>query len=134
MGKLFDPTRKKYIEATPEELVRQWFIKFIEAKGYPITNIKTEQQLQLAGKVFRADIVVYHNGKPVLLVECKAPHIKLSKDTLEQIWKYNYVLGAKFLVLTNGKNILFCKTKGNECDFLDKFLTWSELLEELNVE
>ena len=131
MAKIFDTTRKKYVEATPEEVVRQWFIKFLESLGYPVANISTEQQLQLAGKLFRADIVVYHDGKPVMLVECKAPNVKLSRETLEQIWKYNYVLGAKFLVLTNGKNILFCKTVENDCEFLNKFLTWRELLDEL---
>ncbi len=129
MAKVFDPTRKKYIELTPEELVRQKFIRFLQSKGYPVTNIRTEQTLTVGQKKFRADIVVYYRQKPIMLVECKSPKVKLSQDTLEQIWKYNYAIGAKFLVLTNGKNILFCKIENNHCKFLQEFLTWQQITE-----
>ncbi len=130
MAKIFDPTRKKYIELKPEEAVRQHFVKFLQSKGYPITNIRTEQTLTVGQKKFRADIVVYYKQKPLMLVECKSPKVKLSQDTLEQIWKYNYAIGAKFLVLTNGKNILFCKIENNQCKFLHEFLTWQQITEQ----
>ncbi len=127
MAKIFDPTRKKYVKATPEEIVRQKFVKFLLSKGYPITNIRTEQTLELAGKQFRADIVVYKNSEPVMIVECKAPDVKINASTLEQAWIYNYVLEAKYLVLTNGNTILLCKVAGGQCQFLSEFLTYEQL-------
>ena len=47
-GKLsiFDNLRKKYVSLTPEEWVRQHFIRYlIEEKGYPVTLFAIEKQL-----------------------------------------------------------------------------------------
>ncbi len=127
MKKIFDPTRKKYVAATPEELVRQGFIKFLLSRGFPIEVIKTEVSLDFASARKRADIVVYYRSKPVLIVECKAPDVKIGSDTLTQIWQYFYSLGALYLVLTNGKQTFICRVDQGKCEFLTDFPSWEQV-------
>ncbi|MFZ2282694.1 MAG: type I restriction enzyme HsdR N-terminal domain-containing protein, partial [Lutibacter sp.] len=39
---------------------------------------------------------------PHIIVECKAPSIKISQDTFDQIARYNLKLEANYLIVTNG--------------------------------
>jgi len=51
----------------------------------------------------RADLIVNNRElEPVILVECKAPSVKIGKDAFDQIAKYNFSLKAKYLYVTNG--------------------------------
>ncbi len=128
MDKLFDPTRKKYVASTPEEKVRQGFIRFLRQKGYPIEIMKTEVSLEFAGQKRRADIVIYIKQKPVMIVECKAPSVDITPTTFEQIWQYFYSLGAKYLVLTNLKQTFVCYVDSdNSCNFLSSFPSYEEV-------
>lgn len=104
---IFDPLRKKNVAATPEEIVRQHFIKYLnEKRGWPIGLMKSEVEItidKIKGSKFRCDIVGYNsNSKPLLIVECKANNIKISKKTFEQIWKYAIILKVRWIVVTNG--------------------------------
>jgi hypothetical protein len=101
---IFDRVRKKYLILTPEEWVRQNFISYlIEDKKYPSSLISIESGLRYHQLSKRTDILVYSSqGKPFLLVECKAPEIKLKNETFEQISRYNAVVKAEFLIVTNG--------------------------------
>ncbi len=128
MDKIFDPTRRKYVAATPEEKVRQDFIRFLQSKGFPLEIIKTEVSLEFAGLRRRADIVIYQKQKPWIIVECKAPSVNITRETFEQIWQYFYSLDAEFLVLTNSKKIYLCHVDSDKkCNFLDSFPTYLEL-------
>ncbi len=107
-GKLYiyDITRRKYVALTPEEKVRQQIIYLLIKKGYPVNLIKTEQPIKVYGKPKRMDIVVYNKkGLPFMIAECKAPSIKLTNKVLEQIAKYNLPQQAKYLLITNGKEL-----------------------------
>lgn len=107
---VFDRTRKKFVALTPEEEVRQAVIKWLtESAGIPAGVISCEHILKINGRNFRADIVVFgKNLNPVLLVECKAPHIKLDNSVIEQILLYNSRLKVRYLMITNGtKTFLF---------------------------
>lgn len=54
--------------------------------------------------------MVYNpDGSIFLLVECKAPSIKITQDTFDQIARYNLALRAEHLMVTNGLNHYFCK-------------------------
>lgn len=101
---VFDPLRKKYVALTPEERVRQSFIRWLnDARGYPLSLMASEYSIQLGKKDFRCDIVCFSsNLQPLLAVECKAPHVKLECETAEQICRYNMVLKVRYLVITNG--------------------------------
>lgn len=108
---IFDKLRKKYIVLTPEEWVRQHFVYFlIEEKKYPVTLIALEKQLTINNLKKRSDILVFNtDGKPEIIVECKAPSIKITQNTFDQIARYNLKLRANYLILTNGLEHFYCK-------------------------
>lgn len=101
---IFDIVRKKYILLTPEEWVRQHFLNFLISNlSVPLTMISIETSLRYNKLSKRADILVYsNNGLPLLLVECKAPTVKLSRDTLLQLSIYNKDINVPLLAITNG--------------------------------
>ena len=101
---VFDPLRKKYVALTPEERVRQSFIRWLnDARGYPLSLMASEYSIQFGKKDYRCDIVCFSsNLQPLLAVECKAPHVKLECEAAEQICRYNMVLKVRYLVITNG--------------------------------
>ncbi len=102
--KIFDPLRRKYLVLTPEEFVRQLFVLYlIEEKNYNKNLIKIEKTLQVNQLTKRCDILIYNKAfQPVCIVECKAPHIKISADTFRQIATYNMPLQVKTLIVSNG--------------------------------
>ena len=102
---IFDPARKKYVRLTPEEWVRQNFMRYLcQEKGYPLSRMAVEKRLKSPlGLVRRADIVVYdRHTRPDIIVECKAPSVLVTQETMDQVMRYNGVLGARILCLTNG--------------------------------
>lgn len=108
MEQIFDRIRGTYLKATPEELVRQRLICWLEESGIVPAGIGREVPVEVAGRTLRADLVVYSKqGKPYLLIECKAPSVAISEDTLLQVFEYNKVLGAGYVMVSNGRNS-FC--------------------------
>lgn len=109
-GTVFDPLRKKHVSLTPEEQVRQHFIHWLNAeRGYPLQLMASEYTIKLGNKSFRCDIVAFDNNlKPQIIVECKAPHVKLSNTVLQQVLNYNLVLKVPHLVITNGESTCVC--------------------------
>ena len=101
---IFDVIRKKYVALTPEEWVRQHVVHYlINEKGYPKSLINVEKQLLVNNLKKRTDIVVFTNtGIPLIIVECKAPSVKITQKTFDQIVRYNLKLNAKYLMLSNG--------------------------------
>jgi len=101
---VWDPIRKKWLVLTPEEWVRQHVIGYLTGdRGMDPMLIKLEQGLTLYNTARRADIVVYdRSAAPRMVVECKAPHIKLTRDVVEQAVRYNLVLEVPYIVITNG--------------------------------
>ena len=108
---IFDIIRKKYVVLSPEEWVRQHIIHYlITVKRYPKSLIAVEKQLMVNTLTKRFDILVFNNnGCPGLIVECKAPSIKIKQDTFDQIARYNLKLNADYLMVTNGLRHYFCK-------------------------
>lgn len=108
---IFDELRKKYVVLTPEEWVRQHFIQYlIHQKGYPVSLIAVEKQLIINNLKKRTDILIFScTGLPNIIVECKAPHVKITQDTFDQIARYNLKLNANYLIVTNGLHHYYCK-------------------------
>jgi hypothetical protein len=108
---IFDNLRKKYMVLTPEEWVRQHFVQFlIQEKKYPVSLIALEKQLTINNRKKRTDILVFNKeGYPEIIVECKAPKIKITQATFDQIARYNLKLKANFLIVTNGLEHFYCK-------------------------
>ena len=107
---IFDVVRKKFVVLQPEEWVRQHCIQYlIQEKNYPISLINVEKVVLINGLKKRYDIVIFDsNGSLVLVVECKAPKVKISQTTFDQIARYNLTLKAHYLMVTNGLNHYFC--------------------------
>ena len=108
---VFDVIRKKYFVLTPEEWVRQHFIHYLNTeKNYPMGLMGVEKMVKYNALKTRADIVLYTTeGKAKMIVECKAPNVKITQDTFNQIAKYNFKLKVLFLVVTNGMQHFCCK-------------------------
>jgi hypothetical protein len=107
---IFDPIRKKNIVLTPEEWVRQHVIAFlVQTQKYPMSLIAVERMINFNQLKKRFDVLVYNkSGKPEILIECKAPEVKLSSETLFQIATYNMIFKVPYLFVSNGmKHLLF---------------------------
>ncbi len=126
---IFDPIRKKFIILTPEEWVRQHVVEFlIQNCNYPKSYINVEKLLKINDLNKRYDVVVFNpDGTVFLLVECKAPEIKINQATFDQIARYNMVLKSNYLMVTNGLNHYFC-----EIDFENQKYTFLKQLPEIN--
>ena len=108
---VFDEIRKKFVILQPEEWVRQHCVKYLQKElDYPLSLINVEKKLSVAGLTKRYDIVVFKNdGSIHLIVECKAPEIKITQNTFDQIARYNMVMNADYLMVTNGLDHYFCQ-------------------------
>lgn len=108
---IFDVIRKKFVVLQPEEWVRQHVVHYlIDNKKYPKSHINVEKQLKINFLKKRYDVVVFNsNGSIEILVECKAPEIKIDQTTFDQIARYNMNLEAKYLIVTNGLEHFYCK-------------------------
>ena len=101
---IYDSLRKKYVALTPEEWVRQHFVSYLTGwLGYPPGLIRVEAAFRLNSMLRRADILVHDRaGEPVLIVECKAPEVKITQEVFDQIINYNFSYEVRYLVVTNG--------------------------------
>jgi hypothetical protein len=108
---IFDSVRKKYLVLTPEEWVRQNFIQFlIHEKSYPPSLILIEKGLNVHQLKRRFDAVVYTNGgQPAMLLEFKAPGVKVNQQVFQQIANYNLQLRVKYLLVSNGLKHYCCE-------------------------
>lgn len=108
---IFDEIRRKFIILTPEEWVRQHVVRyFLKEKNYPKSLINVEKLLKINGLTKRYDVVVFNpDGSIFILVECKAPEVKVSQATFDQIARYNLTMKAQYLMVTNGLNHYFCQ-------------------------
>jgi len=108
---VFDEIRKKTLLLTPEEWVRQHFVQFLVAqKKYPKSLIQLEGGLKLHGMTKRSDILVYNSSaEKTLLVECKAPSVKITQAVFDQIARYNMVHRVALLAVTNGLQHYYCR-------------------------
>ena len=114
---IYDDIRKKYLVLTPEEWVRQNFVKYmVNELNYPKGLMAIEKGLKVNKLQRRTDVVVYNKAmNPMLIVECKATDVKITQETFNQIANYNIALKVPYLVVTNGLNHYISKI-----DFKDK--------------
>lgn len=108
--KIFDPLRRKYIILTPEEWVRQNFTAYlINELKFPASLMANEVSIKLNNTARRCDTIVYGSkGEPLVIIEYKAPTINITQKTFDQIVRYNMVLKAKYLVVSNGLTHYCC--------------------------
>jgi hypothetical protein len=129
---VLDIFRKRYVLFTLEEEVRQRFARYlVEEKGYPASLILTEHTLKLNNMVRRCDILVHRPaGTPAVLVECKSPAVKISRETFDQAARYNIVFRVRYLMVTNGLKHYCCYIdfENREVRYLDAIPSYEELV------
>jgi hypothetical protein len=120
--------RKKSLVLTPEEWVRQHLIHFlIQEKQIPIGLIAAEMAIEINQLSRRCDVVVFGiDGKPRLIVECKAPEINLTEKTFNQIAQYNAALNVDLLMVTNGIQHIVCQIdrENTQLNYLEDLPQW----------
>lgn len=130
-SEIFDEIRKRFVALTPEEWVRQNFIKYLTSeKGYPASLIYVEMSLKVNKMLKRCDIVVYNmDGKPTAIVECKSAETLIKQEIFDQAARYNITLKVNYLIITNGISHLCAKIdhQYNKTSFLRSVPFFSEL-------
>ena len=108
---IFDEFRKKFVVLTNEEWVRQHFAHFmVNQKLYPKSLLALEYSFKLKTRHKRIDILAFSpNGKPLLVVECKAAKVEINQKVFDQIARYNMAFKVQYLVITNGIHHYACK-------------------------
>lgn len=108
--RVLDPLRQRFVALTPEEWVRQHFVHFLIAfKGYPAGLMGNEVTITLNNTSKRCDTVIYdRQGTPWMIVEYKAASIAITQNVIDQILRYNLVLKAPFLTVSNGIQTYCC--------------------------
>jgi len=107
---VYDQFRRKYVRLTPEEWVRQNFASYlVNEKAFPASRMMLEKSLKINKLSKRCDIIVCNDsGAPALIIECKAPEIKIGQKTFEQVSVYNIAFKVEYLIITNGMQHFCC--------------------------
>lgn len=129
---ILDEVRKKYLVLAPEEWVRQHCVKFLhQTKDFPLSLLAIEKQIKVNTMARRCDIVAYKSdGTPLLIVECKAPNVKITRDVFEQIAAYNTRLKVEYLFVTNGLQHFCCRIdfENNKAEFIKDIPNYDDLM------
>lgn len=134
-GKLqiFDPLRKCHVALTPEEWVRQHFVNFlIESRGFPAALMANEVTITVNGMKRRCDTVVYDRQlQPRVIVEYKAPTVKITKEVFAQISRYNLTLKVDYLIVSNGLQHYCCRMDypNNSYSFMQEIPEYTKIVQ-----
>lgn len=101
---VFDAVRGRWLVLTPEEWVRRHVVEYMLLEcGFEPQQIVEEYPVNINGMSQRADIVaIGSDAKPMVVVECKEPNVRIDRSVLDQAVRYNSILGCRYIVLTNG--------------------------------
>lgn len=127
---VLDPFRRKWVAATPEEMVRQRFCFYlVNDLHYPQGLIANEFTIDVNGQKQRCDTLVFKNGHFVMLVEYKAPDVEITQATFDQISRYNSMIKASYAVVTNSVKCYCCKFDfaKHQSSFVEVLPFWEEL-------
>ncbi|MBQ9074170.1 MAG: type I restriction enzyme HsdR N-terminal domain-containing protein [Muribaculaceae bacterium] len=131
--RIFDLLRNRYVALTPEEWVRQHFTSFlINYKQFPKSLMANEIGITLNGTRRRCDTVVFDKqGKPLVIIEYKAPSVNVTQLTFDQIVRYNMALQARYLIVSNGLSHYCCRINydNHSYSFLPDIPDYTELVQ-----
>ena len=129
---ILDHLRKKFVKLTPEEWVRQNFVQYLIHEGkYPPGLLGIEVLSRYNKMKRRVDILIHNrSGEPVMIVECKAPEVKIDDKVFDQIVCYNMGFQVPYIVVTNGLDHYACKINlaDKKYDFLLAIPLYEDLL------
>lgn len=124
---IWDEVRRRWVRLTPEEWVRQNFIQYlIKECNYPASLMSVEKEIMLEDMRKRCDIVLYHQQKPWMIVECKEMNIPLNDTVLKQALTYNISLPVAYLVITNGRTAHIFNRNNSSLMEVDALPAWGQ--------
>lgn len=131
LEEIWDTQRKRWVRLTPEEWVRQHFVHFlISEQGFPSGCIGNEMSIKVGQLEKRCDSVIFgKDGKPLMIVEYKAPTVAITQKVFNQISRYNITLQVDWLIVSNGLLHYCChlNREQNRFDFLPQLPRFEEL-------
>ncbi len=129
---ILDTIRKKFVRLTPEEWVRQNFVRYLVHEGrYPPGLIAIEVMSKYNNLKKRVDILVHdRSGKPVMIVECKSSGVEINDKVFDQIVCYNMGFRVPYLIVTNGLDHFACRIdiENSKYEFLNVIPLYEDLL------
>lgn len=117
---IFDPQRRRYVRLTPEEWVRQHFVRYLISPffGYPQGCIGNEISIRVGNAEKRCDSVIFSTtGEPLAIAEYKAPTVQLNQKVFDQIIRYNFALQVEYLFVSNGLHHYCCHLNREKMQF-----------------
>ena len=125
---IFDILRKKWIGLTPEEWVRQNFVRFLLDSSYPLGRIGIEVGLNISGRKLRADGVVYNNfGEVIMLMEFKAPQVVITEQVFAQAADYNTKISASYVIVSNGMTHYCARINNDGVEMLNAIPAYADI-------
>lgn len=127
---VFDPLRRRFVALTPEEEVRQKVLYLlVEHLHVPAGLVAVEYSVKVNGMDKRCDVVVFDtNGRPLMVVECKAQSVKITAKTLDQAVRYYAALQPRFLLLYNGHDCHCLKVENGALQSMDHLPDYAEMM------
>lgn len=127
---IFDSLRKKWLQLTPEEWVRQNFVSYlINGKQYPSSFIALEKSITVGEMKKRFDVLVYNSlHQAWMMIECKAPSVVLDEKTLHQLLRYHIAVPVEYLIITNGATTYGWKKETQGLVLLNELPAWPSKL------
>ncbi len=132
-----DMKKSGYVQCGPEEYVRQKTIGFLQVRlNVPDNYILCEQPMSewVKRKRGRADIIVCYTTNagdtfyPLAVVECKSEQIGIDSRAYEQAKKYAEILGAGYVITTNGVDLCQYKNTGDDFEEVDSLVDYHGML------
>ncbi|TVQ05847.1 MAG: type I restriction enzyme HsdR N-terminal domain-containing protein, partial [Balneolaceae bacterium] len=103
---LYNPILRKRYKNLPEERVRlKWVEYLLNEAGWKKSRIAFELPVSIRRESVRgrADLLLYNDKmEPQILIECKAETVPLNVAAAEQAARYNSIIDAPLIILTNG--------------------------------
>ena len=114
-GKLHELSKEIQTHAknitTEESTKTSLVMRFLKVLGYDVhdsNEIACELNADIGPKKGeKVDYAILRDGKPIVLVECKAVNADLTRENVSQLHRYYHATSARFGILTNGLRYQF---------------------------
>lgn len=121
-GKIWSHLRKKWLDETPEETVRQSYL-LVLVNEYGFTLDQMDEELEVTGRGSghaRADFVIWrsfedkaNHKNPLIIIECKSDNVSISVKDYGQGDNYARLTGARFFVTHNNRETKYWRVIHN---------------------
>ena len=98
--------------------MRQHWVHYVHViKGKSLSALILERKIELNGTTKRIDLLVTEKTEPQILLEYKAPHIALTESVFEQAARYNTIISAPKIILSNGLQHIYARLEQGQYFF-----------------